>query len=62
MQIKRPDAYYKIKNLERYFVYDDNDKKCLGAVANNTTLMSYNLERVLTEKEIKEIMDYVETN
>ena len=59
---KRPDSYYKIKNLERYFVYDDNNKKCLGAVANNTTLMSYNLERVLTEKEIKEIMDYVETN
>lgn len=59
---KRPDAYYKIKNLERYFVYDDNNKKCLGAVANNTTLMSYNLERVLTEKEIKEIIDYVETN
>ncbi|QDP47663.1 MAG: hypothetical protein Tp123DCM300541_18 [Prokaryotic dsDNA virus sp.] len=59
---KRPDAYYKIKNLERYFVYDDNNKKCLGAVANNTTLMSYNLERVLTEKEIKEIIEYVEIN
>jgi len=59
---KKPKSYYKVKNLESYFIYDSNNKKLLGAVANNIKLTEFNLKNVLNETEIQEIKNYVETN
>ena len=60
-QIK-PDGYFKIKNLQNYFIYTHNGKRLLGALTNDAKLTEYNLKNILNDTEIQSIKEYVETN
>ena len=59
---KKPECYYKVKNLDTYFIYGNENNKLLGAIANNKKLTEFNLKNILNDTEIQEIKNYVQVN
>ena len=59
---KKPECYYKVKNLDTYFIYGNDNNKLLGAIANNKKLTEFNLKNILNDTEIQEIKNYVQVN
>ena len=59
---KKPDGYWKVKSLQTYFIYEQNNTKMLGAIANDLRLSEYNLKNILTDEQINNIKQYVQAN
>jgi len=57
----KPLAFKKIKNLKKFYLYSDlSGIKGLGAeLKNGTDLNMFNLQQVLSDQEIKEIIEFI---
>jgi len=54
----KPKSYYKIKGIKNYAIHVENGKEVLVAVTQNGVLNNFNLKQVLTDYEIKEILNW----
>lgn len=61
-KVIKPKCYYKIKGIQKYYLYNEDNQEKLGAVTETSTLNELNLVNVFNNVEMEIMKKYAKHN